>query len=75
MSDPYPPEAPQLVHVFNVREIMTQLEEARARNTQLEEFIEEFTRHESWRCRFHQACHCGLDQALINLGLPGIPIE
>ena len=39
----------------------------------LQELIKESARHDSWRCTEYQECHCGLDEATDELGIPRIP--
>ena len=36
--------------------------------------LREYATHDSWRCEYYQKCHCGLDLALEELGLPPMPI-
>ena len=39
----------------------------------LEELIRDSAQHDSWRCTEYQKCHCGLDEATDELGIPRIP--
>jgi hypothetical protein len=34
----------------------------------------EYLQHDSWRCGYHQKCHCGLDILTDKLGMERIPL-
>lgn len=81
MEPPYalgiPPHSPtpQMVmwqqSVIEARE--KQIIELKARIAGLEELIRDSSQHDSWRCTEYQDCHCGLDDATDELGIPRIP--
>lgn len=35
----------------------------------------DYLKHDSWRCEYHQKCHCGLDDLTKKMGLPAVPIQ
>jgi len=70
MSDTYPPQVPELVHVFDALELRTQLQDALERNRELEGIVQKYAEHSSGRCDFYMVCHCGLNEKLKELGLP-----
>jgi hypothetical protein len=68
-------QVPELVEIFDVQKLSIALAESAMRIKQLEELIESYASHDSWRCSFYNACHCGLSDELTKLGLPEIPIK
>ena len=38
------------------------------------EDLYEYLEHDSWRCAFHQKCHCGLDEITDKLGIRRVPL-
>jgi hypothetical protein len=34
----------------------------------------EYLQHDSWRCGYHQKCHCGLDLLTDKLGIERVPL-
>lgn len=52
---------------------MERLQEVTDHINALQELIRESAQHDSWRCAEYQECHCGLDEATDELGIPRIP--
>jgi hypothetical protein len=40
----------------------------------VKEDLVEYLQHDSWRCGYHQKCHCGLDDLMNKLKLEIIPL-
>jgi len=36
--------------------------------------LREYLEHDSWRCQYHQKCHCGLDVLTDKIGIERIPV-
>jgi hypothetical protein len=34
----------------------------------------EYAQHDSWRCRYHQKCHCGLDDLCEKMGIKKVAL-
>lgn len=39
----------------------------------LKAIINMYARHQTWKCAYHQECHCGLDDACDSLGIERVP--
>ena len=57
----------------NVLDDRLTIENLAARVVGLERLVADSAQHDSWRCAYYPECHCGLDEATDQLGLPRVP--